>query len=390
MKKKSLLILLSFILVLSLIVTGCGNKSVDTSVEDEVQEDMEEVIEEPKELANLKVGYIYTNHQTPLMLAASKAEELKDEGIYLKEVIEKQKYVLMENDKAIANIELVVNKSGSETMTMIAQNHIDLAIASNTAFITARDQGNPVRILCPVHTEGIGLVVGKDSEINDWDEFSAKAKSSDQPIKVGYHSPTSAPLILFEAALGEAGLTYTKDPEDMDADILLMDLKGTSNFIPAMTSKQVEAWVGPSPYPELASTENVGKIILDMKHLPPEGKWYDFPCCVLGTTEGVIAEYPEEIEKFVELLTVSAKYCDDHKDEAAEVTSEFTGVALEAAKMSTIKYTTDPSETWVNNMGVTYETLKNTDSLSQDLVDKGYEDAKEQIFDFRFIKNILK
>lgn len=381
MKKRSLLVLLSLILVFSLLISGCESKEVGSNQKVEVKE---------KELANLKVGYIYTNHQTPLMLAASKAEELKDEGIYLKEVVDKQKYVLMEDDTPVVNIELVVNKSGSETMTMMAQNQIDLSIASNTAFITARDQGNTVKILCPVHTEGIGLVVDKDSDIEDWDGFSDKAKSSEEPIKVGYHSPTSAPLILFEAALREANINYTKNPEDMDADIMLMDLKGTSNFIPAMTSKQVDAWVGPSPYPELAATENVGKIALDMKHLPPEGKWYDFPCCVLGTKEEIIEKYPEEIEKFMELLTVSAQYCDENPEEAAEVTVEFTGVSLEAAKMSTIKYTTEPSKTWVDNMGVTYETLKETDSLSEDLVDVNFKDAKEAIFDFSFINNILK
>jgi len=381
--------LLVVFLAMSMTLVGCGSKNEGATgtpqATPQTTTEPAPVVNE-KDLPNFKIGYIYTNHQTPLMLAADKAEELKSEGVYLKEVIEKQKYTLMENDEPIANIELVVNKNGAETMTMIAQGHIDLALASNTAFITSRDQGNAVKILAPVHTEGIGLVVEKDSAINNWEDFVAVVDKGEKQISVGYHSPTSAPLILFEAALREAGIAYTKDPADIKTSVMLVDLKGTNNLLPAMTSKQVDAWVGPSPYPELAVTEGVGKIALDMKHMEPEGKWHDFPCCVLGTTDNVIAQYPAEVKKIVDLIKVAANYSSEHMDEAAIVTAEFTGVALEAAQMSTIKYTADPSEAWVNNMGVTYDTLKATESLSKDLVDKDFEAAKADIFDFSFVK----
>lgn len=370
-----IMILLIFVLAFS----GCSQSK---------QEATTDQVKEEKEIPTLKIGYVYTNHQTPLMMAAHMKDSFKSQGLYLEEVIAKEKYTLIENDEPIANIELVVNKSGSETMTMMAQGHIDLALASNTAFITSRDQGNPVKILAPVHTEGIGLVVPSDSEINSWDEFSEAVKTGDKPFTVGYHSPTSAPLILLEAALKEAGITYSKNPEDVNVNITLMDLKGTGNLIPAMTSGQVQAWVGPSPFPELAVTENVGKIALDMKNLPPEGKWYDFPCCVIGTTEDVAKNQNHEVEKIVQLLTMSADYCSEHMDEAAEVTSEFTGVSLEAAKLSTIKYTTIPSDEWMANMGLTYDTLKFTDNLTSELKESSYEEAKEQLFDFSFIDKI--
>ena len=282
-----------------------------------------------------------------------------------------------------------MNKSGSETMTMLAQGHCDIGLASNTAFITSKDQGNDVKILAPVHTEGIGLVVGVDSEIEGWEDFVNAVEGGEKPYTVGYHSPTSAPLILFEAALQEAGISYSKNPEDVDASIMLMDLKGTGNLIPAMTSGQVQAWVGPSPYPELAVTEKVGKIALDMKHLPPEGQWYDFPCCVIGTTDRVASENSYEMEKVVELISKSAAYCNEHMDEAAQVTSDFTGVSLEAAKLSTIKYTANPSEEWINNMGLTYNTLKDTGKISNQLMEDDFEEAKDKIFDFSFIEAVI-
>lgn len=380
--KRIVWIAIVIIFAIAFILTGCSGTSQNTGGQSPTTETPVEKIEVP----SFKIGYIYTNHQTPLMLAAHKGEELKDQGIYLKEVIPKQKYILIENEEAVAEIELVVNKSGSETMTMLAQGHIDLGLASNTAFITSRDQGNLVKILCPVHTEGIGLVAAADSSMNQWEDFVAQVKAGNEQLSIGYHSPTSAPLILFEAALREAGIDYTKDPADIDSPVLLVDLKGTSNLLPALTSKQVDALVGPSPYPELAVTEGAGKIILDMKHMEPEGKWYDFPCCVLGTTEKFIEEYSLEVGKIVELIAIATHYCETHPEEAAAVTAEFTGVSLDAAKMSTIKYTAEPSEAWINNLGLTFETLKETDSLTKDLVDKDFEAAKGEIFDFSFIQ----
>lgn len=376
MKNKKLRVILLGLLISCMIFTGCNNN--------------ETVADGKVEIPTLKVGYIFTNHQTPLMVAAEKGEEFKENGVYLKEIVERQKYALMENDTAIANIELIVTKNGSEAMTMMGQGHMDMGLASSAACIAAIDKGTKIKILSPVHTEGISLVVDKGSSITNWDEFKMAAKEGNTPIKVGYHSPTSAPVILFEAALNDSGLTGTYNPEDMDADILFVDLKGTNNLIPALTSKQVDAWVGPSPYPELSVTEEVGKIVLDMKHLPPEGKWHDFPCCVASATETVIEEHPEIVEAFSKLLTIAADYSENHKDEASEITAKFTGVSEEAAKMATIKYTTVPSESWVENVGLIFRALKKANKLSDAFVDEEYENIKEKIYDFNFIDKALK
>ena len=371
MKQKSIRVVL-LLLVLTLLVGCSGSPEADNA-----------------EIPNLKVAYIFTNHQTPLMVAASMAEAFEAEGTWLKTVIDREQYVLMQGDEPVANIDLIVNKNGSETMTMMTQGHVDLALASSAAFISAVDKGAELKMLCPVHTEGIGLVMAQDAVINDWEAFASMTRESERPVTVGYHSPTSAPVILFAAALDDAGLTYTKNPDDVTADILLVDLKGTNNLLPALTSKQVEAWVGPSPYPELAVTEGVGKIVLDLREMPPEGKWHDFPCCVAGATQEAIDNHGEAVEAFTRLMTVAATYADSHPEEAAQITSDFTGVSLEAARMSAIKYTTNPSETWVTNLGLVYDVLHESDGLNEQFADKSYEETHDAIFNFSFIRSIL-
>ncbi len=375
LKKKGLWVL--FLMVFSIVVlVGCGTQG-------------EQASSERKDVPDLKVSYIFTNHQTPIMVAAEKEDAFKGSGVYLKEVVKREKYTLMNGEDPVANLQLVVTKSGSETMTMMAQGHIDIGLASSAANISAIDKGTKVKMLCPIHTEGIGLVVGKDASINNWEDFVKFVGETAEPVKVGYHSPTSAPVILFEAAIKQAGISYTRNPEDLDADILLVDLKGTSNLIPTLTSNQVTAWVGPSPYPELAVTENVGKIALDMKHMPPEGQWYDFPCCVVSATEKTITEHADVLEDFMKLITTAADYSNEHKGEAAKITADFTGVSEEAAKMASIKYTTDPSEAWISNLGLIFDTLEKANKFSGSFMDKEYSDVQKDLFEFNFINKVL-
>lgn len=372
---------LIMVILICAFFVGCKGEEVKAS-------DTSEKIS--KDIPNIKVAYVFTNHQTPLMVAAEKAEDFKSEGVYLVEKANRQKYTLMKGENPIANMELVVMKSGSESMTMLGQKHVDLALASSAANMAAIDKGTKVKMLCPVHTEGIGLVAKKDSGLKDWPSFVKKAKESKDPIKVGYHSPTSAPLILFLAAAKENGLTVTGNPEDRAADILTVDLKGTSNLLPSLSANQVNAWVGPSPYPELAEVENAGKLILDMKHLPPEGKWYDFPCCVASAHEDVIAENPEVVQAFTELLTISATYANNNKEEAAKITADFTGVSEEAAKIASIKYSTNPNDTWLENAGLIFNALKTAEKFNQDFVDKDYDEIKDKLFDFSFVEKAIK
>ncbi|WP_350344242.1 ABC transporter substrate-binding protein [Proteinivorax tanatarense] len=369
--KKSIFLLIVFV-IFSTFLAGCDSETSNADI------------------PTLKVGYIFTNHQTPLMVAASKGEDLKEEGVYLKEVTSRERYVLMEEDNPLANIELIVTSNGSEAMTMMSQGHIDIGLASGAAFLSSLDQGANIKMLCPVHTEGIGLVMDKDAKEEDWDDFEKLAMKSEEPIKVGFHSPTSAPLILFESALTEVGLSYTKDPDELNADILLVDLRGTSNFLSALTSGQVDAWVGPSPWPELAVTEGVGKIILDMREMSPYGQWFEFPCCVAGATEKSLDENKKEVEAFLQVLTAGANYANEHSQEAAEITSEFTGVSVEAAKMSSIKYTTEPTDQWINNFEIIYNTLQNTGSFDNDFAHKSFEDIFDIIFDIDPIANVLE
>ncbi len=333
----------------------------------------------------LNVGYIFTTHHTPFIAAMAKNEEFKEFGVYLRPVVDKLKYELMDGDKPLALFNIIVNKSGSETTTMFAQGNMDMALASGTAIMAGIDQGTPMKMLCPTHVDGMGLVFPPKSTLKGWDQVAEFIKTSEQPVKIGYHSPTSAPRIIIEGALMQAGLTVTQDANQQDADVLLVDLKETSNFIPALTSGQIDAWVGPAPHPEVSELKNVGHIALDLRDLPPSGAWHNFPCCVMAARDAIIAEHPEVVGKTVELLARSGQWCNEHKAEEGKIINAWTGAPAEAVEKSTIIYTTAATENWMRGQGTYLDILNGMSKFRGDLKGKSLSEVQDKLFDLRFL-----
>jgi NitT/TauT family transport system substrate-binding protein len=334
----------------------------------------------------LNVGYIFTTHHTPFLMAMANNEEFKSSGIWLKPLIEKEKYDLVKDGKTIARLNIIVSKNGSETATLFAQKRLDIGISSITAMMTGIDRGTDIKVLAPMHVDGLGLVFPEDSKINGWEDLLFHIKSLKRPLKLGYHSPTSAPRIVIEGALSEAGLSVSSNPNDFNADVLLVNLKTTSNLIPALAGKQVDCWVGPAPYPEVAEVKNMGHIALDLSDLPPEGKWKNFPCCAVGARSEIISKYPEVMKSFISLIHESAKWSNENRGEMSELAGNWLGLPAEAVKKSTIVFTTDPSENWLRGVGIYMDTLNKTGKFSNSFKDKELSQVEKELFDFRFVK----
>ena len=335
----------------------------------------------------IRMAYGITTHQQGFTIALQKAEAFKDFGVYFKPVVEKEKYDLYKGDERIARFEVIVTKSGAEAASLFAQNHLDLTTNSFPAMLSAIDSGTPIKVLAPIQADGIAMVGRVDSPVEDWDSLMTYIKEAKMPVKLGYHSPTSAPKILIEAALFEAGLRLTGDANATreQADVLLVDLKGVANFNPALTSGQVDFWVAPAPTPQVAVLKEQGKMILDLKTLPPAGKWDHFPCCVTAAHTDVIEKHPEVLRAYVELLTKSSEWCNAHKAEADELSAVWFGVPVEATRMSEMTFSTDPSEKWFRNASLYPEMLNKLGQFKNHLKGKTLEESRDLVFDFRFV-----
>ncbi|CQR71184.1 hypothetical protein SOV_46980 [Sporomusa ovata DSM 2662] len=367
--KKAINLCLLLVIGACLIVAGCGQTASTNN-----------------QVPTIKVGYTFVDHHASLMVAAKKGEAFQSSGTYLKPVVDKEKYELYSDGKKVANIELIVTKSGAEAASLFAQKHIDLSLLSVTAGMSAIDSGTPIKILSPLQTEGLALVFPKDSAVSGWDGFSKYLNEQREPVKIGYHSPTSAPLMVFEGALKQNKIPYTRNPNELNAKILLVDLKDTPNLIPALTSKQVDGWVGPSPHPQVAEKTGVGRIVLDLRDLPPQGAWHDAPCCAIAGRTEFIAANQDAVVKFLKLIAYAGDYANKNHDEYADIVAQWIGIPADAAKASTIVFLTYPSDTWIKNLSVYQELMNSMNKYKGALKDKPLNEVKDLIFDFSYIQ----
>ena len=339
-----------------------------------------------EEVPTLRVAYSLSTHHEPFMAAMARGEQFKDSGVWLKPVVEKEKFDLYADGKKVARLNVIVSKNSAETTSLFAQKHLDLCVNSFPAMLTGIDSGTPIKVLAPMQADAIAMVSRNDIDVKGWEAFQQYVKDSKRPVLVGYHSPTSAPKIVFEGAMAKAGLRLTGDASATkdDADILMVDLKSQANVIPAMLAEQVEFAVVPAPTPEVIAAKKQGHVVLQMKELPPQGEWESFPCCCVAGLQDAVEKYPEAVKQYVRLITVASEWCQQNKKEGAAIGAEWLGIEPAVIENAEIEFSTKVTPTWLNNAERYPEMLNQLGQLTGALKGKKLADVYDLVFDFRF------
>ncbi|WP_099203553.1 ABC transporter substrate-binding protein [Miniphocaeibacter massiliensis] len=373
--------LITVLLLLTITVTACGSNSTkDTG------DAKEKTNSSSEDVPVLNVSWGNEMHTGIMYLPFIAPELFEDESIRINPISDSQGE-LQKDGKTIAILKQVVTKGGSEVATLMGQKHLDIGYTSSTAMLTAYDTGTELSILCPIQADGVAIAAAKDVPYNTFDEFVKYAKESKQPIKAGYHSAVSSPRVVLEYAMKDAGLKVTEDPGDVEADVLLVDLKGVQNLVPSLSSGQVELWAGPAPNPQNAESTGVGKIIATLNDLP-EGKWSNFPCCVFSARNEVIEKYPEVFEALMTVTTYTADYANENQEKTGELLADTIGVEKDILPKSLIKYSTEPTDRFVEGMKVYYEAMTDMGKFEGRLKDNTFEEAKDDIFKFDIVNKV--
>ena len=253
--------------------------------------------------------------------------------------------------------------------------------------MTAADQGLDVSILAPIQSGGVAIVADINAEYNTFEELVEYAKKQEKPILAGYHSAVSSPRIVLEYALKDAGLKVSEDTSDFEADVVMIDLKGLSNLIPSLSSKQVELWAGPVPHPQNAEAQNIGKIIATLDELPG-GKWVDFPCCTMNVHNDVIRNYPEVVQAMVQVTTDIHNFAQHEREATADALAEYMGLDKEILRNNETTYSTEITDHFKNGMRVYYEAMTGMDKFSGEFSGKEFDEIIDKVFDFSFRENL--
>jgi len=370
MKKHFALIM---ILITSLCLFGCGRSSTSTSGTTE------------KEVPTLSIAYGDDLHCCMFNVAMIDVDSFANKTFRVNPLNETQGE-LIKDDEVIARFNIIRGKTGAESATMMAQKNLDITLCSNTAMQSAYDVGTDVKILSPLHTSGVALVMAPDTDFYGFDALKEHIQNSQTPFKIGYPSAISGPRIITEYVFKESGFTVTEDPGDLNADILMVDLKGFQNVTSSINSGAVDAWAGTSPFQENAVALGAGKIVLKLEDYPPQGHWKDFPCCVLAARTDIINKHPEAIEGIVNVVVDCVKYANDNWKEFAKINSPVIGFEEDVILASNIIYTSVPSKEWVDGVEIYFDTIKSLGKFENRLKETGFNTVKEEIFDFSFVE----
>ena len=94
-----------------------------------------------EEVPTLRVAYSLSTHHEPFMAAMARGEQFKDSGVWLKPVVEKEKFDLYADGKKVARLNVIVSKNSAETTSLFAQKHLDLCVNSFPAMLTGALKG---------------------------------------------------------------------------------------------------------------------------------------------------------------------------------------------------------------------------------------------------------
>jgi NitT/TauT family transport system substrate-binding protein len=214
--------------------------------------------------------------------------------------------------------------AGPEEMTAFASRSLDIGYLGVAPAMTgAANKAATVKVVALANTEGSAIVVRKDSRIRNLKDLIGKT--------VAIPGYSSVQDILLRRALEQAGIESKK--------ITIMVIK-PPEMIPALDTKQIDAFVAWEPYPARAVTRGIGKVIISSSEI-----WRNHPCCVVAV-EGSFYEHNRAIiSAFLGAHRKATDFIGTHPDEALRIAMKYTGMdeptIREAMKNITYQYAID-------------------------------------------------
>ncbi len=336
-----------------------------------------------------RVGWVKQDHHTALFVAAVEWEFMREAyDIYLEPVRDRRLYHLIENGETIAEIELFETLGASNMPKNMAQGQFEFGLGGHPAVTFFVDQGAPLRITSPLHSEGAAFSVRPDFPADSWDAFVEVARNAEEQIRIGYKSPAAVHPLITQRALQYEGIDFTEDASNTSAQVLMINLKGEGNLIPGLQSDIIDGFVVNQPTPALAEFNGVGKTVAKLQELPPPGWWAGHPCCITSARDDFIADHFEVGVKLMEVLTLATDFINSDLDRAIEIASDWLSTPLEVERISmpTSEYSVEPTQQWFNAGHTWFQAMKDVGKITQLLLDKSPEQADALVYNFSMLE----
>lgn len=235
------------------------------------------------------IGYLPSDHDAALFVADAQGK-FQENGI---------------------NTKLVQFNNGGDLMTAMASGEVDVGYVGITPVLSSIANGVPVKVISAAQTEGSGIVVAKDSGIDDVTDLTGKKIATPG-----------------EASIQHMLLTYYLKENGMD----ISDLKVSAMKVPSMNdalkTNKIDGMITFEPYVSIAE-KNGAKVLAGSQDILP-----DHPCCVVVASDKYIENHPNETKKILEIHENATEFINKNTDEAAGMLPNDIVSDVEVEKMS--------------------------------------------------------
>ena len=318
-------------------------------------------------LPTVTVGHVGHDHHIALYVAALEGEKLAEtRGVCLKMVKDREVYDLVDGGKPVARLKLVKVGGGSKMPAAMGRGEIDIGLGGVAAVAKFADGGQPFRIIAPLQTDGDMLVMKSDSPIGDWKAFVDSVKTPGaRSVKVGYKAPVAVAKLIFERAMKAEGISYGYEGAAGE-QVTLVNMRGGKNAIPLLSQGNIDAFVMNQPVVSIAVHKKIGKVVAQLRDLPPEGKWIDHPCCCICATVETLDKRPGIVKSFLKLIHASTRLIASDPKLAVDRASEWTKVAreIELDSVPSIRYISVPDRQWLAGMETWVEMMQDVKAFT--------------------------
>lgn len=169
----------------------------------------------------------------------------------------------------------------------------------------------PVKIMAWAHTNGSGVVVGKETGIESFKDLGGKQVAV--PFWYSMHN------IVLQYALRKSDIkpVIKSQGEPLAADECNLQVMAPPDMPPALAAKKIDAYIVAEPFNALGETKAGGRMLRFTGDI-----WKNHPCCVLCMNEEVTKKKPEWTQKVMNALVRAEIYASANKKEVAKLLSK--------------------------------------------------------------------
>jgi len=210
------------------------------------------------------------------------------------------------NEEGI-EIEWVLSQGSNKALEFLNSDSIDFGSSAGAAALMSKANGAPIKnVYIYSKPEWTALVANPDSGIETVQDLEGKQVAA---------TLGTDPYIFLLRSLNEEGVS----PDDVEI-VNLQHGDGAS----ALTSGSVDAWAGLDPHMARLELESDAELF----YRNPDFNTYGF----LNVREDFAADYPEYVNRVIEVYEKAREWTIENPEEAAEILAEEASIELDVAK----------------------------------------------------------